>query len=163
MLNRCRTTTPIWCVAFAFVLTVAVARWISYVNPGFHYNIGGMHIHHYMYGIFMLTVAGYFALVFKGSRATFWIALLYGWGAGFTFDEMRMWLNSSVNPSQRWDYGGLIIGISALTVIGMFSIALKRKQEASQTGSKIFDGRLERDNDRLDKNTIDVLAAQEED
>jgi hypothetical protein len=163
MLNRCKTTTPIWCVAFAFVLTVAAARWVSYVNPAFHYNIGGMHIHHYMYGIFMLTVAGYFALVFKGPRATFWIALLYGWGAGFTFDEMRMWLNSSVNQSLRWDREGVIIGISALSVIGTLSIALKRKREASRTEPEIFDRSLGRENDRLDNGTIDILAAQEED
>ena len=163
MLNRCKTTTPVWCVALAFVLTVAAARWVSYVNPGFHYNIGGMHIHHYMYGVFMLTVAGYFALVFKGPSATFWIALLYGWGAGFTFDEMRMWLNSSINSSLRWDRDGVIIGISALSVISMLSIALKKKQGASRTEPKIFDRRLERDNNRLNNGTIDVLAAQQKD
>jgi hypothetical protein len=126
MLHRCRTTAPVWCVAFAFILTTVCARWVSRVNPGFHYNIGGMHIHHYMYGIFMITVAGYLALVFKGPKATFWIALLYGWGAGFTFDEMGMWLNSSISPRLRWDDKGLILGILALIVIGALSIGLKR-------------------------------------
>jgi hypothetical protein len=163
MLNRCKTTTPVWCVAFAFVLTVAAARWVSHVNPRFHYSIGGMHIHHYMYGIFMLTVAGYFALVFKGPKATFWIALLYGWGAGFTFDEMGMWLNSSINPRLRWDRDGVIIGIFALIVVGMLSIALRKKQEASRTEPKIFDRRLEQENNRLDKTTSEVFAAQQED
>jgi hypothetical protein len=163
MLNRCKTTTPVWCVAFAFVLTVAAARWVSYVNPEFHYNIGGMRIHHYMYGIFMLTVAGYFALVFKGPRATFWIALLYGWGAGFTFDEMGMWLNSSINSSLRWDYKGLTIGILALMVTGLFSIALSKKPEVWRTEPNIIDNRLEQENNRLDKTTSDVFATQQED
>jgi len=36
-----------------------------------------MHIHHYVYGIFILTVAGNLALIFKSERATLWIALLY--------------------------------------------------------------------------------------
>ena len=128
MLDRCRTATPVWCVAFAFVLTAIVARWVSRVRPAFHYNIGGMHIHHYMYGIFMLTVAGYLALVFKGPRATFWIALLYGWGAGFTFDEMGMWLNSAVSPRFRWDDKGLIFGIAALMVLAAFAIAFKKSR-----------------------------------
>ena len=83
MLERCRTTNPVWCVAFAFAVSTAAARWVSHVNPAFHYNIHGIHIHHYMYGIFMITVAGYCGLVFKSPKATFWIALLFGWGAGF--------------------------------------------------------------------------------
>ena len=130
MLNRFRTTTPVWCVAFAFTLTVVAARWVSRVKPGFHYNISGMHIHHYMYGIFMLTIAGYLGLVFKGPKATFWIALLYGWGAGFTFDEMGMWLNSSVNQSLPPNPKGVILGMLALTVLCLFSIA-SRKIRAS--------------------------------
>ena len=111
----------------------------------------------------MLTVAGYFALVFKGPRATFWIALLYGWGAGFTFDEMGMWLNSSINSSLRWDYKGLTIGILALMVTGLFSIALSKKPEVWRTEPNIIDNRLEQENNRLDKTTSDVFATQQED
>ena len=152
MLDRCRTSTPVWCVAFSFVLTAILARWVSRVDPGFHYNIGGIHIHHYMYGIFMITVAGYLALVFKGPKATFWIALLYGWGAGFTFDEMGMWLNASVSGRFRWDGKGLIIGLFTLTLVAMLSIGLKRLK-TYQTETK----------NRLNESTIDVLAVQPED
>jgi len=52
----------VWCVAFAFALLTAEARLVSHANPAFNYNIRGMHIHHYMYGIFMITFAGYCAL-----------------------------------------------------------------------------------------------------
>src|SRR5215470_5110645 len=136
MLHCLKTIKPIWPVAFAFSLTVVLARWVSYVNPAFHYNIDGIHIHHYTYGIFMLTIAGYLALVLKGSRATFWIALLYGWGAGFTFDEMGIWLNSSTGQSTRWDKAGVIIGLLALTVSALLSVLLKKVPAAKEPSSR---------------------------
>jgi hypothetical protein len=126
MFERCKTTNPIWCVAFSFSLTVATARLVSHVNPAFHYNFNGMHIHHYMYGIFIITIAGYCGLVFKGPKATFWIALLYGWGAGFTFDEMGMWLNANISPSMRWSRDGLAVGALALVLGAVISFLLKK-------------------------------------
>jgi uncharacterized membrane protein YagU involved in acid resistance len=159
MLDRFKTTNPVWCVTFAFALSIAAARWVSYVNPGFHYNFRGMHIHHYMYGIFMITFAGYCALVFKGPKATFWIALLYGWGAGFTFDEMSMWLNSYANPRLRWEYDGLIIGFLGLAIAGLFSIGIKKKSEVPATEREVFDRQL----GLLDKSTIDAVVAPVED
>jgi hypothetical protein len=162
MLDRAKTTTPVWCVAFAFVLTVASARWVSYLTPTFHFNLRGMHIHHYMYGIFMLTVAGYLALRFKGPKATFWIALLYGWGAGFTFDEMGMWLNSSIDPSLRWNNDGVVLGILALLVLGLYAVRAKKQAEASQRQPNVFAGRIGLDGSQLEKPAIDTLAVNPE-
>jgi hypothetical protein len=163
MLDRFKTTKPLWCVAFTFVLSTAVARWVSYVDPGFHYNFHGMHIHHYMYGIFMITFAGYCALVFKGPKATFWIALLYGWGAGFTFDEMGMWWNSSISPTSRWEYEGLMIGILGLMIAGLFSVGLKKKSEVRLTEPKILTRSRERQFNPLSESAIDAVAVQQED
>ena len=163
MLNRFKTTTPVWCVAFAFVLTVVAARWVSQVDPGFHYNIRGLHIHHYVYGIFMLTIAGYLALVFKGPRATFWIALLYGWGAGFTFDEMAMWLNSSVNQNLRKSTEGVIVGMLALMLLSLFSVALRKQPQTSSIKPEILAGRVEPDNNRFDERRIETLGAEPQD
>jgi hypothetical protein len=162
MLDRFKTTKPVWCVAFAFGLTVAFARWVSYVRPAFHYNIGGIHIHHYTYGIFMLTVAGYFALVLKGPRATFWIALLYGWGAGFTFDEMGMWLNSSIDQSARWEKAGVFFGALALMVSVLLSVLLRKQPTGEQTKSMAPAGRTDNQNARFRKGSIDLLTAPEE-
>jgi hypothetical protein len=162
MLGRAKTTTPVWCVAFSFVLTVAMARWVSYLKPAFHYTFRGMHIHHYMYGIFMLTIAGYLGLTFKGPKATFWIALLYGWGAGFTFDEMGMWLNSSVDQSLRWDNDGVVLGILALLVLGLYAVRARRQLDVPRTQPEIFAGRIAREGSQLDKPTIDALAVNPE-
>src|SRR5450756_1062836 len=85
---------PILFGAVAVALTVVVARLLNYVYPRTHLPlIPGMRVHHYVFGIFILTIAGYLALLFKGPRATFWIALLYGLGVGLTFDEFSFWFN----------------------------------------------------------------------
>src|SRR6266571_1436169 len=102
-------------VAAAFILTAAGARLFSLVLPWVHWEpIPGLHIHHYVYGIFILTAAGYLALVFKSHRATLWIALLYGLGVGLTFDEFGMWLNPPFQRGVRWSTNGLTIVIVAL-------------------------------------------------
>ena len=160
MLERCRTTNPVWCVAFAFAVSTAAARWVSHVNPAFHYNLRGIHIHHYMYGIFMITVAGYIGLVFKGPKATFWIALLYGWGAGFTFDEMGMWLNAGISPTTRWDRDGLAIGILALVLAGLLSIYLRKRSQRRKAQPVPVP---ERTPARLESGTAGVVALPQED
>ena len=84
-------------IAAAFASTVAGARLFSVAFPRVHWEpVAGMHIHHYVYGILILTAAGYLALIFKSPRATLWIALMYGLGVGLTFDEFGMWFNPQI-------------------------------------------------------------------
>src|SRR5262245_29878196 len=115
-------------VAAAFILTAAGARLFSLVLPWVHWEpVSGLHIHHYVYGIFILTAAGYLALIFKGDRATMWIALLYGLGVGLTFDEFGMWVNPPFVRGVRWNTNGLTIVILALTAAGLLPILGRRR------------------------------------
>src|SRR5436305_9789706 len=114
-------------VAAAFILTAAGARLFSLVLPWVHWEpIPGLHIHHYVYGIFILTAAGYLALVFKSSRATLWIALLYGIGVALTFDEIGMWWNPRFERGARWNYNGLVVLIAAFALGLVCPILLRR-------------------------------------
>src|SRR5262249_22878740 len=115
-------------VAAAFILTAAGARLFYLVLPWVHGEpVPGLHIHHYVYGIFILTAAGYLALVFKGDRATLWIALLYGLGVGLTFDEFGMWLNPPFQRGVRWSTNGLAFVILAMTAAGLLPILLRKR------------------------------------
>src|SRR5215470_16895832 len=97
-------------IASAFAMTVVAARAVSWIFPRFHWEpVSGMHIHHYVYGIFILAAAGYLALIFKSDRATPWIALLYGLGVGLTFDEFGMWFNAPFVRGVRWNMSGVTI------------------------------------------------------
>jgi hypothetical protein len=89
-------------IALAFLVTFGIVRLITYAIryhwlPFLHDTVtkGGLHIHHLVYGIFLLLMVGYLALAFpqgqgKGLIA---LALLYGIGAALTLDEFALWLD----------------------------------------------------------------------
>ena len=133
--------TRIFRIAAAFLLTVAVARFNSVFFPRMHWEpVPGMHIHHYVYGIFILAIAGYLALIFKGDVARSWIALLYGLGVGLTFDEFGMWVNPPLVRGVRWSTGGLTIVILSLIFLGLLPILFRRKPQVaeSEEATKLF-------------------------
>ena len=98
-----------------------------------------MHIHHYVYGIFILAIAGYLAMIFKGDRATSWIALLYGLGIGLTFDEFGMWLSPPFQRGTRWNTGGLEFVIIALAVAGLLPLVFRRSTSAQPSAELATD------------------------
>jgi hypothetical protein len=136
MPRNSRFEVPRWGIAFAFFLTVVVARLISWIDPGLHATIGGMHIHHYVYGIFVITAAGYLALIFKGPRATSWIALLYGMGVGLTFDEFGFWINPIFQRGVRGNTSGITAIVVTLVIIGLIPV-LRRKPESGGSQGQV--------------------------
>src|SRR5438105_13454746 len=125
-----KSKVPALTITGAFILTAAGARLFSLVLPWVHWEpIPGLHIHHYVYGIFILTAAGYLALVFKSHRATLWIALLYGLGVGLTFDEFGMWLNPPFQRGVRWSTNGLTIVIVGLVFAALTPVIYRRQRQ----------------------------------
>ena len=53
----------------------------------------GVHIHHLVWGIFLLLLTGYLALAFDAPRTRAPLAVLFGMGAALTLDEFALWLN----------------------------------------------------------------------
>lgn len=136
---RLKSKAPAAGIAVAFILTAVGARIFSVVLPSVHWEpVPGMHIHHYVYGIFILAIAGYLAMIFKGNRATSWIALLYGLGIGLTFDEFGMWLNPPFQRGTRWNMGGLEFVIIALAFAGLLPLFF-RKQSSDQAAELATD------------------------
>ncbi len=123
---------PVLTAVAVFLLTIGITRVLNYFWPPlFHVQFGrGLHVHHYVFGIFMLTVAGFLALVFKGPRATFGIALLYAFGVAFTFDEFGFWINPPyrLGSPVRWDNTGLlIIGVIFATILAVRVLTRRRR------------------------------------
>ena len=116
--------------ASAFVLAVGTARFVSYGWPRrFHVQISpGVHLHHYVFGIFLLTIAGYLALAFKGPRARFGIALLYGLGVGLTYDEFGFWINPPLVRGVRWNTDGLLMVGAAFAIVAVLTAAIRRRR-----------------------------------
>ena len=88
----------------SFFASFAVVRAITHairagVGPFRNVGVGGMHLHHLVWGILLLLLVGYLWLVRFGvgdaaeggwpSRLT---ALAYGAGAALTLDEFALWI-----------------------------------------------------------------------
>ena len=110
-------------MAFAFLLTFIGARIFNMLAPDFYLiGLAVGHVHHFAYGIFVLAVSGYLALIFRGPKAKYLISLLHGFGLGLTFDEYWFWITLTPNELDRWSYDGLLI------VMGVFFLIISARR-----------------------------------
>src|SRR6266404_2623742 len=78
---------------FVFTLTFLASRVLVILimtrrMPDLFLHFGGTHVHHLNYGIFLLSAAGAWLLLWEASPAQKkWIACAYGCGLALTFDE----------------------------------------------------------------------------
>ena len=110
-------------IAFAFLLTFTGARIISLLAPNFYLiGLAVGHVHHYVYGFFVLAISGYLALIFNGPRSKYLISLLHGLGLGLAFDQFAFWLKLIDDDPARWSYDGFLI------VMGLFFFIISAKR-----------------------------------
>ncbi len=95
-------------IAIAFLITFTVARVVSYLVPSLGVFIGDFRVHHFTWGIFVLAISGYLALVFDEARAKYLISLFHGFGLGLAFDEFAFWLKLTDDDPARWSYDGFL-------------------------------------------------------
>jgi hypothetical protein len=82
----------------AFVVTFAITRVITNLirrgrGPFRDMAVGGVHVHHQVWGIFLLLTVGTVELAYRPDRP--WLevlAVLFGVGAALTLDEFALWL-----------------------------------------------------------------------
>jgi hypothetical protein len=114
-------------VLFSFLLMFITSRVTVYLImdgaiPDLYLHLGGNHIHHLNYGIFLLVAVGAF-LLFRDptGRALKICAVAYGIGLALTFDEFGMWVR--LDGSTYWQRASLdAVGVLA-AVLGLFSYA----------------------------------------
>jgi len=107
-----------------FLLTFIAARGLVILimtrrMPDLFLHLGGTHVHHLNYGIFLLSVVGGL-LVFTtrpSERMRKICALLYGFGMALTFDEFGMWLHLGGSYWQRASFDAVIVLLSLFGVI----------------------------------------------
>src|SRR5437588_5952690 len=62
--------------------------------PGSVKTSGGLHLHHLVWGIFLVLLAGFLAFVMRpSSPRTEILAAVFGIGAGLTIDEFALWIH----------------------------------------------------------------------
>ena len=98
----------------AHMIRAQVSWW-----PGNVETKGGTHIHHLVWGILLLIVAGYMGIALDpGSPWDKVVAVLFGVGMGLTLDEFALWLNLEDvywAPQGRESIDAVVLTITLLT------------------------------------------------
>jgi hypothetical protein len=118
-------------VLVAFLLTFILARLVVFLIilrkiPDLYLYIGGTHIHHLNYGIFILAIVGGYLLLERpeGRKLTI-AACLYGIGLALTFDEFGMWLHLGGSYWQRASWDAITV-LAAVLALVAFAPSIKR-------------------------------------
>ena len=113
----------------SFVLTFAVIRAITFmiragIGPVHNVTAGTLHIHHLVWGIFLLIAVGYVWLLEVGVGSS-WVAsltaLAFGVGAALTLDEFALWLNLQ---DVYWEDKGRVSIDAVLIFAGVLSVGV---------------------------------------
>lgn len=113
-------------VLITFLLTFIVARVLVFLImsrriPDLYLQLGGTHVHHLSYGIFLLAGVGAYLLFWHpiGRRLEI-AAIIYGIGMALTFDEFGMWLHLGGPYWQRASLDAITV---LSTVFGLIAFA----------------------------------------
>ena len=89
--------------------------------PDLFLYVGGTHVHHLNYGIFLLSGVGTWALLTTPAGTGLKLALAaFGVGLGLTFDEFGMWVHLGGPYWQRASFDAVVVvaGILGLIAVG---------------------------------------------
>lgn len=98
-----------------FLVTFILARAYVYVATfifpeiGFFLYIKGVHVHHLSYGIILLAITGFLALIDVQRDHIRKIAIFYSIGLALAFDEFGMWLHLRDDYWIRQSYDAIIV------------------------------------------------------
>jgi hypothetical protein len=111
-------------ILLSFLVTFVCARIVVLLImarrlPDLFLFVGGTHIHHLNYGLFLLVAMGAWLLL-RPPRDLRWPAILYGVGLALTFDEFGMWLHLGGSYWQRasWDAVVVVAAVLSLFAFG---------------------------------------------
>ena len=76
----------------SFIASFSVSRIFTTLYPHTWVVIGGIHIHHFWYGLVMVTVAGWLGIISLSPIHRRLYALVFGLGAGLIGDEVGLLL-----------------------------------------------------------------------
>ncbi len=118
-----RTVKTARLLLVAFLLTFIAARLIVYLImtrrvPDLYLHLGGTHVHHLNYGIFLLLFVGAWLLLAPPPEERLKLpAILYGIGLALTFDEFGMWLHLGGPYWQRASFDAVVVIAGAIGLI----------------------------------------------
>ena len=107
---------PFLYVIISFFLAYAIYSLNPADMTSHWWGPGGIHVHHFSYGIVLLAVVGYFAMYgFYFPRI---IGLVYGFGLFLVADEFGMWLKLREDePDSLRQTGNITVAVVLLFIL----------------------------------------------
>ncbi len=102
-----------------FIPTFLVSRLLVHSSPRIFLQVHNQHVHHFTYGIVILAVSGYLAIVRKG-KSPAWLAAVFGVGLALAVDETGMWLHLTDRYYNDTSENALILVIAFLINVVYF-------------------------------------------
>ena len=112
-------------ILVAFLMTFMAARVLVFLIvsrriPDLFLHVGGTHIHHLNYGIFLLSGLGAYLLLMRPERRGLLVAAAaYGTGLALTFDEFGLWVHLGGSYWQRASFDAVVVVAGLLTLIAV--------------------------------------------
>ncbi len=103
----------------SFVASFAIARTFTTVSPDTVLVGGGLHVHHFWFGIIMLAIGGWLGISYSGERIGRLAAVIYGAGGGLIGDEVGLLLTFS-NYWTDLTYTVLVIFLAFVSAFILF-------------------------------------------
>jgi hypothetical protein len=118
-----RKQIPFW-ILVGFLPTYLIARWLVHSDPDLFLRVHGLHVHHFIYGFFVLAFVGFVSLETRRGRRV--QAFIYGVGLALAFDEFGMWVRLADNYSIRASQDAMAI-IAGLLVFAVYGYGILRR------------------------------------
>jgi hypothetical protein len=83
----------------------------------------GLHIHHFVWGIGLLLVIGFLALMLEQPRWHPWLAIGFGFGAALVIDEFALWLNLKDVYWAKEGRSSIDLAILVVALLGLYYAA----------------------------------------
>lgn len=103
----------------AFVVSFFGSRLFATLFPTTVVMQGGIHLHHFWYGIALISIAGWMGIAWRNERLYRLYAVMYGLGAGFVGDEVGLLLTFN-NYQSGLTYLFFIAAISFVIIATLF-------------------------------------------
>ncbi|MEM3760387.1 MAG: hypothetical protein QXZ02_04650 [Candidatus Bathyarchaeia archaeon] len=76
----------------SFIVSLIIARTFTSLYPKIVWEVSGYHIHHFWYGLAMLTISGWLGISVENERFNRVASILFGAGGGLIADEVGLLL-----------------------------------------------------------------------
>jgi hypothetical protein len=105
-----------------FVLSFTIARIFTSISPDTVLARGGVHIHHFWFGLIMLAVGGWLGISYNDVKIDRFAAVIFGAGGGLIGDEIGLLL--TLRSESYWEgitYTFVVIFVAVASILILIS------------------------------------------